>query len=204
MIDRGAIHARAALLPVAVVGGLLGQSAQLTTDGPLISNSICGGEGCELTSLDVKRAGLARTIGHTGAVTLIQRFSSALNPNIHFHMLFLDGVYLIDDARQTPFRQGPHPGPHDLQILVEHIAEHIGRALEKRGLIERYTGNDWHAEHGKGGPLDDPLGHSITYHIAVGPRAGQKLSTLHTVPARTPESLDEFNSAGNSSACSAT
>jgi len=30
----------------------------------------------------------------TGAVTLIQRFGSALNLNIHFHMLFLDGVYV--------------------------------------------------------------------------------------------------------------
>jgi hypothetical protein len=28
-----------------------------------------------------------------GAVTLIQRFWSALNLNIHFHMLCLDGVY---------------------------------------------------------------------------------------------------------------
>ena len=27
------------------------------------------------------------------AMTLIQRFGSALNLNIHFHMLFLDGVY---------------------------------------------------------------------------------------------------------------
>lgn len=29
-----------------------------------------------------------------GAVTLIQRFGSALNLNIHFDMLFLDGVYI--------------------------------------------------------------------------------------------------------------
>ena len=31
--------------------------------------------------------------GHTGAVTLIQRFGSALNL-FHFHLLFLDGVYV--------------------------------------------------------------------------------------------------------------
>jgi rRNA maturation endonuclease Nob1 len=30
----------------------------------------------------------------TGAVALIQRFGSALNLNIHFHLLVLDGVYL--------------------------------------------------------------------------------------------------------------
>jgi len=139
----------------------------------------------------LKRAALTRNIGHTGAVTLIQRFGSALNLNIHFHMLFLDGVYLIDEAGQAVFRQVPQPGPQDLQILVEHIAERIGRALEKEGLIERDTENAWLAEDGEGGPLDDLLGHSITYRIAVGPRAGQKLFTLQTVPARSPEWLDD-------------
>ena len=29
----------------------------------------------------------------TGTVALIQRFGGALNLNVHFHMLFLDGVY---------------------------------------------------------------------------------------------------------------
>jgi hypothetical protein len=32
--------------------------------------------------------------------------------------------------------------------------------------------------------MDDLIGHSITYRIAVGPRAGQKLFTLQTVPPR--------------------
>jgi len=35
----------------------------------------------------LKKAGLTRPRGQTGAVTLIQRFGSALNLNIHFHML---------------------------------------------------------------------------------------------------------------------
>ena len=33
----------------------------------------------------------------TGAVTLIQRFGSAANLNIHLHCLVLDGVYLNRD-----------------------------------------------------------------------------------------------------------
>ena len=40
------------------------------------------------------KAGLARSGGATGAVTLVQRFGLALNLNVHFHMLFLDGVYV--------------------------------------------------------------------------------------------------------------
>jgi hypothetical protein len=38
-----------------------------------------------------------------------------------------------------------------------------------------------------GGPLDDLLGHSITYRVAVGPRAGQKVFSLQTVPAQGEE-----------------
>ena len=48
---------------------------------------------CIATHL-IKKAGFSRTTAQTGAVTLIQRFGSALNLNIHFHMLFLDGVYV--------------------------------------------------------------------------------------------------------------
>jgi hypothetical protein len=40
----------------------------------------------------IRRNGFTIASGaNTGAVTLIQRFGSALNLNIHFHMLFLDG-----------------------------------------------------------------------------------------------------------------
>jgi hypothetical protein len=40
-----------------------------------------------------KQAGLKRAQAATGAVTLIQRFGSAANLNIHLHCLVLDGVY---------------------------------------------------------------------------------------------------------------
>jgi hypothetical protein len=36
--------------------------------------------------------------------------------------------------------------------------------------------------------MDDLLGHSITYRVAVGPRAGQKVFSLQTVQARADES----------------
>ncbi len=49
----------------------------------------------------LKKAGLTRATGHPGAVTLIQRFGSALNLNIHFHMIFLDGVYLPVSAASS-------------------------------------------------------------------------------------------------------
>jgi hypothetical protein len=42
----------------------------------------------------LEQARLTGATGRTDAVTLIQRFGSALNLNVHFHMLFLDGAYL--------------------------------------------------------------------------------------------------------------
>jgi ribosomal protein S27E len=42
------------------------------------------------------RAGVRRAARHTGSVTLIQRFGSALNLNVHFHMIFADGVYVTE------------------------------------------------------------------------------------------------------------
>jgi Putative transposase len=91
----------------------------------------------------LKVAGVARATGDTGAVTLIQRFGSALNLNVHFHMIFLDGVFLPVGDGPPVFRHVPAPTAAQLQELVQHIAEHIGRLLEKRGLIERDMENAW-------------------------------------------------------------
>jgi hypothetical protein len=41
---------------------------------------------CVATHL-IKKVGFSRKTAQTGTVTLIQRFGSALNLNIHFHML---------------------------------------------------------------------------------------------------------------------
>ncbi len=41
------------------------------------------------------KAGFTRKEAATGAVTLVQRFGSALNLNIHLHVLCLDGVYAL-------------------------------------------------------------------------------------------------------------
>ena len=46
-----------------------------------------------ITRFLLKQARLKRTTAGTGAVTLIQRFGSAANLNIHLHCLVLDGVY---------------------------------------------------------------------------------------------------------------
>jgi ribosomal protein S27E len=86
----------------------------------------------------LRKARLTRANGVTGAVTLIQRFGSALNLNIHFHMLVLDGAYLTGSS-EPAFRRIAPPSAAELQSLVERLAECIGRSLERLGLLVRDT-----------------------------------------------------------------
>ncbi len=89
-----------------------------------------------LASALIRKAGLTLTTGQTGAVTLIQRFGSALNLNIHFHMLCLDGAYTLDHGRPR-FRRVPPPTPVELDTLLKLITARIARHLERRGLLVR-------------------------------------------------------------------
>ena len=76
----------------------------------------------------------------TGAVTLIQRFGSALNLNVHFHMLFLDGVYeVLSDGSRLRFQWVREPTSAQLTQLAHTIARRVGRLLEREGLLERDT-----------------------------------------------------------------
>ena len=56
------------------------------------------------------RAGYRQKEAHTGAVTLAQRFGSALNLNLHYLILFLDGVY-VQDARSSYLAFRPAKAP---------------------------------------------------------------------------------------------
>jgi len=65
----------------------------------------------------VKQAGLSHKVARTGAVTLIQRFGSALNLNIHFHMLFLEGVYFVGLKEKVETKE-PKPLPESRASLA--------------------------------------------------------------------------------------
>ncbi|MHC5028581.1 MAG: transposase [Planctomycetota bacterium] len=107
-----------------------------------------------------------------GAVTFVQRFGGALNLNVHFHTLALDGVY---DARAgMRFRALAPPDDDEVARVTESVVRGIARLLERRGL----------------GPDDDeidPVAHdepllaalysaSVRGRIATGSRAGQPVS----------------------------
>lgn len=119
----------------------------------------------------------------SAVLPICQRFGSALNLNIHFHLLFLDGVYVTTGERLT-FRRVPPPTVAALEKLVQLIRKRVGRALERQGLLVRDVENSFLTlDPAEISGLDDLLGHSITYRIVLGPHQGRKAFTLQTVPA---------------------
>ena len=138
----------------------------------------------------VQQAGCIRAEAKTGAVTLIQRFGSALNLKIDFHMLFLDGVYVVNGERPV-FRRLPAPTSQALERLVHVISQRVGAYLERQGLLVRDIENSYlELETPDDSALHELLGHSISYRIAVGRHAGRKAFTLQTSPAQEQQSTD--------------
>ncbi len=68
----------------------------------------------------IRKAGHTHKTASTGAVTLIQRFGSALNLNIHLHMLFLDGVYIDRPDETLRFCRVKAPTTQELTQLARH------------------------------------------------------------------------------------
>ena len=131
----------------------------------------------------LKRTGFTVASGaKTGAVTLIQRFGSALNLNIHFHMLFLEGVYSFGRARPK-FHRAPRPAPHELEKLPHRTGQRVARLLKRQGPLVRDPDHDF-LDFEPCEAFDHLVGASIHYRIAIGPDAGRKALTPRTVPAQ--------------------
>jgi hypothetical protein len=82
--------------------------------------------------------GFARANLHPGSVTFMQRFGSALNLNVHYHLLFLEGVYLdrTDQGRKPRFLTGEPPSDADIADVVQKISHRVIRKLRHLGYLE--------------------------------------------------------------------
>ena len=70
-------------------------------------------------------------------MTFVQRFGSSINLNPHFHVLFLDGVYVPAAEGGAPvFVAAPPLADEDVQKLVETASQRIVRLLQRRGLLD--------------------------------------------------------------------
>jgi hypothetical protein len=82
----------------------------------------------------IQKSGFTRKNAQTGAVTLIQRFGSALNLNVHFHRLSLDGVYTTTPWGNSRFHRTHAPSQQELTALVHTISQRVARFLEREGI----------------------------------------------------------------------
>jgi hypothetical protein len=121
-----------------------------------------------------KHSGITKS--QCGAVTFVQRFGGAINLNVHFHSLVLDGVYYLDDTRLVRFHKLAPPSDTEVLQLTERIARRVVRLLERRGL-----GLDTTQEEADPLAEEEPLlaqlySDSVQGRISAGLRAGHYLS----------------------------
>jgi hypothetical protein len=78
-----------------------------------------------------RRLGVRGTF-KTGAVTVIQRFNSAVDLSVHYHGLFLDGLYSFPAGRKPVFHPTPAPTDEDVARVVASVFRRVERALADR------------------------------------------------------------------------
>lgn len=134
----------------------------------------------------IKRAGLTRASGaQTGIVTLIQRFGSALNLNIHLHMIVLDGVY-TPNAGEPRFHRVTAPSQKTLETLLNRIIKRLVRKLERSGRLAADPQQPW-LNFDDPEPLDSINAASIRYRIAMGPHSGNRTLTINNPAFASPD-----------------
>jgi hypothetical protein len=84
------------------------------------------------TMRDVFRVGT----GQSGAVTVVQRVSSELRLNPHFHSIVLDGVFVPNEDGTPAFHRLPSLSNTDVAELLQTIRARVLAFLERRGVIE--------------------------------------------------------------------
>jgi hypothetical protein len=109
----------------------------LLASNPQVVTKVLGIVNRVLSTHLIKKAGFKKSDTYTGAVTLIQRFGSALNLNLHFHILLIDGVYQKKYNGQLRFHRVKAPTGSELNTLVATISQRIARHLERQGLLTR-------------------------------------------------------------------
>ena len=92
------------------------------------------------------QAGFKADEADSGAVTLIQRFGSAANPNIHMHCLELDGVYRRGADGVPGFVEVPAPTDDAMQAVLHKTITRMMKLLTRRGVLVEEEGSTYMAD----------------------------------------------------------
>jgi hypothetical protein len=124
-----------------------------------------------------KRAGASgRRDGRTGTVTVIQRFAGALNLNVHFHTLAVDGMFVREPNGSLRFVAAKAPSNTEIEALLAVIRKRVLRLLVRRGLLSEEPGES--SDESEAPPLHALYAASvrqfvnlIVYHGVLAPNA---------------------------------
>ena len=117
--------------------------------------------------------------GRGGAVVVIQRFGGALNLNVHFHALVLDGVITTGASGRPAF----HPTRHVTTLDVEEVLATVTALVARR--CRRHAGDDLDAGGVDACADEAPLlaalaAASVQNRAALGPERGTRPRRLGT------------------------
>lgn len=126
------------------------------------------------------RGATGRSRGKSGAITVLQRFGSALNLNLHFHVIHLDGVYDRGADATLRFFQST-PSTAAIEGLVVEIALSCERWLAKQG----FGGDDEDTAPDDGDDAQAALQFaSLAGSVATGERAGKQVRRVQRLAGK--------------------
>ncbi|SMF82370.1 transposase, partial [Pseudobacteriovorax antillogorgiicola] len=118
--------------------------------------------------------------GETGIVSFLQIAGGALNLNLHYHLLVLDGLYTTEEGGSQIFTRIPGIENDELACVVRGVSRRVIKDLRKTGRLseggeEVFIGDDRDEEH-------EALSHlkraSVSSRIALGARAGLRVRRI--------------------------
>jgi hypothetical protein len=121
--------------------------------------------------------------GRTGTVTVIQRFGAALNLNVHFHTLAVEGVFVREPDGSLGFAASKAPTDEEVELLLGLIRKRVLRLLVRRGLLSEEPGES--LDETEAPPLHALYAASVRQRVAMGRRAGGTVLRLGDTPTVT-------------------
>jgi hypothetical protein len=125
------------------------------------------------------KQGATRATVQPGSVTFLQRFGGSLNLNLHYHFVFLEGVFVDRAAYGLKPRFRPSVPPTDANIttVLQKISRRVIRHLRKLGYLESGTEDVVPTGYDPASDEDPELARtmaaSVQQRSAFGERAGQ-------------------------------
>ena len=119
--------------------------------------------------------------GTGGAVTAIQRFGSALNTNVHFHTLAVQGVFAEGPDGALRFAPAAAPTDADVARLLATVRRRIVRLVTRHGIDLEQPSREAEATDER--RLDFPAyadiqGAAVVGRVATGKRAGAAVARV--------------------------